>query len=94
MNKRAWILIWPLLLAPFAAVATVMISGPAYTTAPEQDVMVARLLGVIVWLVIACAGCVGTIMASKSKKKTELFLAILAAAGSILVFHAMVTWIR
>lgn len=75
MKKRGLILIWPILTAPLASVATVLLSGPTYTTAPNQGAMVIRFLGMIAWFIIASVGCLLTplvINAKNSKNGSSL----------------------
>jgi uncharacterized membrane protein YqiK len=91
MKKRGFILIWPLLVAPIAAIVTVWLSGPTYTTAPNQGAMVVRFLGLVTWLAFSCLGCLLTPLIMKTKNKEEWIVSIGAGAASIFVFYAIST---
>jgi hypothetical protein len=89
MKKRGFILTWPLWAAPVASTATIWLSGPTYTTAPNQGAMVVRFLGLISWLAIAAIGCLLTPLVMKAKNKEEWVTSITAGIGSVFLFYAI-----
>lgn len=94
MKKRGLILIWPLCAAPIAAMLTIWLSGPTYTTAPNQGAMVIRFLGLIAWLVIAGLGCLLVPLTMKTKKTEEWITSIGSGIGSVVIFYAISTGIK
>jgi hypothetical protein len=88
------ILIWPLLVAPIAALVTVALSGPTYTTAPNQGAMVVRFLGLLVWLAIGGIGSLMTPLLLKSPTKSDWIAVLSAGLGSTLLFYLICTGMR
>jgi len=84
---RKLILIWPLLVAPIAAFATIALSGPTYTTVPNQGAMVIRLFGLLVWLAVAGIGSLITPLLLKSVTKEERLAVLSAGLGSVVLFY-------
>jgi hypothetical protein len=78
---------WPLLVAPIMAFATISLSGPTYTTDPNQNAMVVRLLGLLAWTVIAAAGSIATLRLLKSTTKEERRGVLAAGIASVVVFY-------
>lgn len=88
MNKRVFLL-WPLVLAPFAALATLWVSGSTFTTAPDQGAMLVRFLALMLWLVVSCVGGIVTAVILKAKKPMDWGVLLLAVIGSVLVFYTI-----
>lgn len=89
--KRSLFLLWPLWLAPFAALLAVKLAGPGYTDAPNQAAMVIRLLGIVAWFLIVSIGTVITLVSIKQKKRTDYLVCGFAAIASCLLYLAIST---
>lgn len=87
MQKRDFILYWPVLLAPGAAMATTWLSGPVYNTAPSEAMLV-RFLALTGWVLVVCVGTPITLIATRRKPLGEWVAAMLAGLGSVFVFFA------
>lgn len=91
MQKRHLLLLWPLLVAPILAWVTITLSGPAYTTAPNQNAMVIRFFGLLIWLVLAGIGLFVTKLLVKSLTKDEWIAFLSADLSSVLLFYLIIS---
>ena len=89
MQKRGIILLWPLWLAPLAAILAVKLSGPTYTEAPNQDAMVIRFLALFVWFFIATIGAAVTLLSMKPKSKMEYLESGCSVIASLFIFFVI-----
>lgn len=90
MKKSGVALIWPILVAPLAALATLWLSGATYTDAPDQGAMLVRFLALLLWIGVAFLGSVLTPLIVKTKLKRDWLLCLLAGLGSVAIFYFII----
>ncbi len=89
MKLKSLLLVWPLPVSPFAAVATAWLAGPVYTTAPNQDSMLIRFLGSAAWVLVALTSAGVMPVVLKMKTAGAWVISSSASLGSVALFNSI-----